>query len=109
MSFYRPEEFFTVDRVTMAAQASRLGYQPEKTLSERHALAVLEEFVGAQAERLQISLSVNAGVEISDRVSDVGFKQITVLRVAFVQIKGGDDFHDKFPAFVAIARCWCSA
>jgi hypothetical protein len=80
----------------LPAVRSGLGHQPQKALSKRQALAVLEEFVGAQAECLEVGLSINPGVEISDCVSDIGFKQIAILRMALIQIKGGDYFHDEF-------------
>jgi hypothetical protein len=93
-------------RRTLLSVRSSLGHQTQKALGKRHALAVLEEFVGAQAKCLEIGLGMNAGVEISDCVSDIGFKQIAVLRVALVQIKGSDDFHDELTVLFMIT--WCA-
>jgi len=91
----------TLSAPTCRACCPRDGKSREAR-NERHALAVLEDFVAAGAEGAEIGSRLDAIVEVRDRIPDVGFKQITVRCVAIVQIECGDNDHDDVPVFLLL-------
>ena len=64
---------------------------------------MLKDFVAAGAKGAEIGSRLDAIVEVSDRIPDIGFKKVTVRCVAIVQIECGDHDHDDVPVFFIAA------